>query len=138
MTKELIKLLAGLGAAVYWRLAPQNAQYPFCILAKVSEVPNQDELSATAETEYSYQLDIYAKTIAEAEDLKEEAMPLLNRPGEVFELGRYYVAYFRVDSVEDNTELEIVGAESTVSRITIEFRIKATKEEEDGETEKDF
>lgn len=129
MTKELIKLLAGLGAAVYWRLAPQNARFPFCILTKVSEVPNQDELTATAETEYTYQLDIYAKTLAEAEDLKEAAMKLLNRPGEVFELGRYYVACCRVDSVEDNTELEITGAERTVSRITIEFRIKAAKEE---------
>ena len=29
MTKELIKLLAALGA-VYWRLAPQNARFPFC------------------------------------------------------------------------------------------------------------
>lgn len=80
MTKELIKLLAALGA-VYWRLAPQNARFPFCILTKVSEVPNQDELTATAETEYTYQLDIYAKTLAEAEEVEQAAMPLLNRPG---------------------------------------------------------
>lgn len=129
MTKELIKLLAGLGVAVYWRLAPQNKKFPFGVLTKVSEVPNQDELTATAETEYTYQLDIYAKTIAEAEELKETAMPILNRPGEIFELGHYYVAYCRVDSVDDNTELEVSGAERTVSRITIEFRIKAAKEE---------
>ena len=128
MTKELIKLLAALGA-VYWRLAPQNARFPFCILTKVSEVPNQDELTATAETEYTYQLDIYAKTLAEAEEVEQAAMPLLNRPGEVFELGRHYVAYCRVDSVSDNTDLEVSGAERTVSRITVEFRIKAAKEE---------
>lgn len=128
MTKELIKLLAALGA-VYWRLAPQNARFPFCILTKVSEVPNQDELTATAETEYTYQLDIYAKTLAEAEEVEQAAMPLLNRPGEVFELGRYYVACCRVDSVSDNTDLEVSGAEQTVSRITVEFRIKAAKEE---------
>lgn len=128
MTKELIKLLAALGA-VYWRLAPQNARFPFCILTKVSEVPNQDELTATAETEYTYQLDIYAKTLAEAEEVEQAAMSLLNRPGEVFELGRYYVAYCRVDSVSDNTDLEVSGAERTVSRITVEFRIKAAKEE---------
>ena len=128
MTKELIKLLAALGA-VYWRLAPQNARFPFCILTKVSEVPNQDELTATAETEYTYQLDIYAKTLAEAEEVEQAAMPLLNRPGEVFELGRYYVACCRVDSVSDNTDLEVSGAEQTVSRITIEFRIKAAKED---------
>ena len=128
MTKELIKLLAALGA-VYWRLAPQNARFPFCVLTKVSEVPNQDELTATAETEYTYQLDIYAKTLAEAEEVEQAAMPLLNRPGEVFELGRYYVACCRVDSVSDNTDLEVSGAERTVSRITIEFRIKAAKEE---------
>lgn len=128
MTKELIKLLAALGA-VYWRLAPQNARFPFCILTKVSEVPNQDELTATAETEYTYQLDIYAKTLAEAEEVEQAAMPLLNRPGEVFELGRHYVAYCRVDSVSDNTDLEVSGAEQTVSRITVEFRIKAAKEE---------
>ena len=128
MTKELIKLLAALGA-VYWRLAPQNARFPFCILTKVSEVPNQDELTATAETEYTYQLDIYAKTLAEAEEVEQAAMPLLNRPGEVFELGSYYVAYCRVDSVSDNTDLEVSGAESTVSRVTIEFRLKAAKED---------
>ena len=128
MTKELIKLLAALGA-VYWRLAPQNARFPFCVLTKVSEVPNQDELTATAETEYTYQLDIYAKTLAEAEEVEQAAMPLLNRPGEVFELGRHYVAYCRVDSVSDNTDLEVSGAERTVSRITIEFRIKAAKED---------
>ena len=128
MTKELIKLLAALGA-VYWRLAPQNARFPFCILTKVSEVPNQDELTSTAETEYTYQLDIYAKTLAEAEEVEQAAMPLLNRPGEVFELGRYYVVYCRVDSVSDNTDLEVSGAERTVSRITVEFRIKAAKEE---------
>ena len=128
MTKELIKLLAALGA-VYWRLAPQNARFPFCVLTKVSEVPNQDELTATAETEYTYQLDIYAKTLAEAEEVEQAAMPLLNRPGEVFELGRYYVACCRVDSVSDNTDLEVSGAEQTVSRITVEFRIKAAKEE---------
>ena len=60
--------------------------------------------------------------------MKETAWPLLNRPGEVFTLGGYYVGYFRIDSIDDNTELEITGAEKTVSRITIEFTIKAAKE----------
>lgn len=127
MTKELLKLLASLGA-IYWRLAPQNAKFPFCVLTKVSEVPNQDELTATAETEYTYQLDIYARTMLAAETMKEAAYPLLNRPGEVFTLGAYYVAYCRIDSIDDNTELEITGAEKTVSRLTIEFTIKAYKE----------
>lgn len=127
MTKELLKLLAPLGV-VYWRMAPQNAGFPFCVLTKVSEVPNQDELTATAETEYAYQLDIYARTMLAAETVKEAAYPLLNRPGEVFMLGAYYVAYCRVDSIDDNTELETTGAEKTVSRLTIEFKIKAYKE----------
>lgn len=127
MTKELLKLLASLGT-VYWRLAPQNVKFPFCVLTKVSEVPNQDELTATAETEYTYQLDIYAHTMLAAEAMKETACPLLNRPGEVFTLGAYYVAYCRIDSIDDNTELEISGAEKTVSRITVEFKIKAYKE----------
>ena len=127
MTKELLKLLASLGT-VYWRLAPQNVKFPFCVLTKVSEVPNQDELTATAETEYTYQLDIYARTMLAAEAMKEAACPLLNRPGEVFTLGGYYVGYCRIDSIDDNTELEISGAEKTVSRITVEFKIKAYKE----------
>lgn len=127
MTKELLKLLASLGT-VYWRLAPQNVKFPFCVLTKVSEVPNQDELTATAETEYTYQLDIYARTMLAAETVKEAACQLLNRPGEVFILGGYYVGYCRIDSIDDNTELEITGAEKTVSRITIEFKIKAYKE----------
>lgn len=127
MNKEIIALLAPLGA-VYWRLAPQNARFPFCILVKVYETPEQSELTATAETAYGYQLDIYARTEQEAEAIQEKAVALLNRPGEVFTLGAYYVAYCRVDSVEDNTDWEITGAEKTVSRITIEFKIKAYKE----------
>ena len=128
MTKELLQLLSPLGV-VYWRLAPENKKFPFFVLTKVSETPNQDELTATAETEYLYQLDIYAKTMLEAEAQAETAVGLLNRPGEVFTLGSYFVAYCRVDSIDDNTELEITGAERTVSRITIEFTIKAAKEE---------
>ena len=128
MTKELLQLLSPLGV-VYWRLAPENKKFPFFVLTKVSETPNQDELAATAETEYIYQLDVYAKTMLEAETQAEAAFGILNRPGEVFTLGSYYVAYCRVDSMDDNTELEITGAERTVSRITIEFTIKAAKEE---------
>lgn len=127
MRKELLAMLAPLGA-VYWRLAPENAKYPFCVLSSVSEVPVQDELTATAETDFVWQLDIYSRRAADADEKKKTAFALLNRPGELFELGEWQVGYCRMESVWDNTELEMQGSERSVSRCTLEFRIRAIKE----------
>lgn len=127
MTKELLKLLAPLGA-VYRRSAPENAEFPFCILVKVYEQPNQDELDATAETAFGYQLDIYARTSGDAETVRDAAFALLNRPGEIFSLGDWRVGYCRVTGIDDNSDLEMNGSEQTVTRLTLEFKIKAIKE----------
>ena len=127
MRKALLVMLAPLGA-IYWRVAPENAKYPFCVLTSVSEVPTQDELNATAETEFVFDLDIYARNAAEAEAKKEAAFSLLNRPGELFELGTWHVGYCRIEAVWDNSELEMQGSERNIVRYTLEFKIRAIRE----------
>lgn len=127
MRKNLLAMLTPLGA-VYWQLAPENAKYPFCVLTVASEVPTQDELNATAETEFVWRLDIYARNAADAEAKKETAFSLLNRPGELFELGAWHVGYCRIEAVWDNSELEMQGSERNIVRYTLEFKIRAIRE----------
>ena len=127
MLSTLIAYLAALGK-VYTTRARQNIRPPYWILTPVSQVPDQDELCGSGATQFEYQFDLYAADHLAAEQLVEAAYALLNRPGEVFNLGSWYVGNCRVTSIDDNTELEYTGSASALTRITLTVQIHAQKE----------
>lgn len=127
MIKELISYLAPLGT-IYRARAPQNARPPYQVLTIVSEAPDQDEVCATGATMFTVQLDIYAKSYAEADPLKAAAVAMLNRPGDVFTLGGWLIGNMRLTSVDDLTELEYTGSDATLTRVTLTAEIHAEME----------
>lgn len=128
MLSALIAYLAALGK-IYTARARQNIRPPFLVLNQVSAVPDQDELCGTGATSFEYQLDIYAADHVSAEPVVNAAFALLNRPGEVFTIGGWYVGNCRVTSIDDNTELEYTGSASAMTRITLTAQIHAQKAE---------
>ena len=128
MIKALLSYLSPLGT-IYRARAPQNARPPYQVLTIVSEAPDQDELCASGMTLFTVQLDIYAASYAEADPLKAAAVAMLNRPGDVFDLGSWHVANMRLTAADDTTELEYAGSDATLTRVTLEAEIHAEEME---------
>lgn len=128
MLSALIAYLAILGR-IYTARARQNIRPPYLVLTPVSQVPDQDELCASGATQFEFQLDVYERDHLAADTIVQAAYALLNRPGEVFTLGSWYVGNMRVTSIDDLTELEYEGSASALTRITLTVQIHAQKAE---------
>lgn len=127
MIAEIYNLLKD-ALKVYTSFAPQGEEKPYAVLNQISEVPDQDGLCDTGATDYLYQLDCYADSTLDALALKDAAWPLVNRPGEQFALGAYWVGDMRVTSVDVLSELEHSGTEKRVVRYALEISVRAIKQ----------
>lgn len=127
MLKEVIAMIGG-AATVYLGYAPRGAKMPYVIANLITENSEADFLNGDGATEWSFQIDVYAKRYSDALVLSDVVRSFVHRPGQNFIAGGYRVHYCRVESVEHNSETGATGSEETEARITIELNIRTSKE----------
>lgn len=121
---DLIAYLAANSVtAVYTAPVSPVVAMPYYVLTLVSCVFNNDSLTETSGGDELWQVDVYAKTTADAETLKDALLLAVDQAGKYPVVGVSAVSSMRIENFSDNTELENEGSEELIIRYTIELRI---------------
>lgn len=113
--------------SVYSFPAPEGVAMPYLMLSRLSSViQNLIGLSLDIYVE-NWQIDVITGPVAgggdrAAEAIKELVIARMNIADRV-EMGSYTVYSCSLVGVTDNTDLEMVGTETAVTRMTLEFQL---------------